>query len=106
MESNRTIDGERWQKKENSRKITKKTRKTMPKRKILHNFVRHISSHVFRAWSVERGARSVERGAWSVERDGGGDRIAAYGERSARRCERAMICFQKTAIVYFQNSNL
>lgn len=23
----------------------------MPKRKILHNFVRHISSHVFRAWS-------------------------------------------------------
>ena len=40
----------------------------MPKRKILHNFVRHISSHVFRAWSVER--------------DGGGDRIAAYGERS------------------------
>ena len=40
----------------------------MPKRKILHNFVRHISSHVFRAWSVERGAWSVERGAWSVER--------------------------------------
>ena len=71
----------------------------MPKRKILHNFVRHISSHVFRAWSVERGA-------WSVERDGGGDRIAAYGERSARRCERAMICFQTRAIVYFQNSNL
>ena len=34
------------------------------------------------AWSVERGAWSVERGAWSVERDGGGDRIAAYGERS------------------------
>ena len=64
----------------------------MPKRKILHNFVRHINSHVFRAWSVER--------------DGGGDRIAAYGERSARRCERAMICFQKRAIVYFQNSNL
>ena len=62
----------------------------MPKRKILHNFVRHISSHVFRAWSVERGA-------WSVERDGGGDRIAAYGERSARRCERAMICFQKNS---------
>ena len=85
----------------------------MPKRKILHNFVRHISSHVFRAWSVERGAWSVERGAWSVERgawsverDGGGDRIAAYGEWSARRCERAMICFQKRAIVYFQNSNL
>ena len=85
----------------------------MPKRKILHNFVRHISSHVFRAWSVERGAWSVKRGAWSVERgvwsvehDGGGDRIAAYGERSARRCERAMICFQKRAIVYFQNSNL
>ena len=80
----------------------------MPKRKILHNFVRHISSHDFGAWSVERGAWSVERGAWSwsVERDGGGDRIAAYGERSARRCERAMICFQKTAIVYFQNSNL
>ena len=75
----------------------------MPKRKILHNFVRHINSHVFRAWSVERGAWS-----WSVEleRDGGGDRIAAYGERSARRCERAMICFQKRAIVYFQNSNL
>jgi len=42
----------------------------MPKRKILHNFVRHISSHVFRAWSVERGAWSVEleRGAWSVKR--------------------------------------
>ena len=40
----------------------------MPKRKILHNFVRHINSHVFRAWSVERGAWSVERGAWSVER--------------------------------------
>ena len=84
----------------------------MPKRKILHNFVRHINSHVFRAWSVERGAWSVEleRGAWSwsveLERDGGGDRIAAYGERSARRCERAMICFQKRAIVYFQNSNL
>ena len=38
----------------------------MPKRKILHNFVRHISSHVFGAWSVERGAWSVERGAWSV----------------------------------------
>ena len=73
----------------------------MPKRKILHNFVRHISSHDFGAWSVERGAWS-----WSVERDGGGDRIAAYGERSARRCERAMICFQKRAIVYFQNSNL
>ena len=32
--------------------------------------------------SFERGAWSVERGAWSVERDGGGDRIAAYGERS------------------------
>ena len=68
MESSRTIVGERWQKKENSRKITKKQEKTMPKRKILHNFVRHISSHVFRAWSVERGAWSVERGAWSVER--------------------------------------
>ena len=41
----------------------------MPKRKILHNFVRHISSLVFRAWSVERGAWSVEleREAWSVE---------------------------------------
>ena len=38
----------------------------MPKRKILHNFVRHISSHDFGAWSVERGAWSVERGAWSV----------------------------------------
>jgi len=87
----------------------------MPKRKILHNFVRHISSHVFRAWSLEPGAWSLEPGAWSLEpgawsleleRDGGGDRIAAYGERSARRCERAMICFQKRAIVYFQNSNL
>ena len=56
----------------------------MPKRKILHNFVRHINSHVFRAWSVERGE--------------GGDTIAAYEERSERRCE--------TAIIYFQNSNL
>ena len=37
----------------------------MPKRKILHNFVRHISSHDFGAWSVERGAWSVEREAWS-----------------------------------------
>ena len=63
----------------------------MPKRKFLHNFVRHINSHVFRAWSVERGAWSVKRRAWSVEcgvwswsveRDGGGDTIAAYGERS------------------------
>ena len=40
----------------------------MPKRKFLHNFVRHINSHVFRAWSVERGAWSVEREASSVER--------------------------------------
>ena len=38
----------------------------MPKRKILHNFVRHIYSHVFRASSVKRGARSEEREAWSV----------------------------------------
>ena len=42
----------------------------MPKRKFLHNFVRHISSHDFGAWSVERGAWSVEleleHGAWSV----------------------------------------
>ncbi len=38
----------------------------MPKRKILHNFVRHISSHVFRAWSVEEAATEsphTEKGA-------------------------------------------
>jgi hypothetical protein len=45
------------------KKNHKKTRKTMPKRKILHNFVLHISSHVFRAWSVERGAWSVMEAA-------------------------------------------
>ena len=40
----------------------------MPKRKILHNFVRHINSHVFRAgaWSVMEAATEsphTEKGA-------------------------------------------
>ena len=38
----------------------------MPKRKILHNFVRHISSHNFGAWSVMEAATEsphTEKGA-------------------------------------------
>ena len=64
----------------------------MPKRKILHNFVRHISSHVFRAWSVEHGAWSVmeaatqsphtEKGAWRRRRQ---NRRIRRKEREAMR---------------------
>ena len=68
MESSRTIDGERWQKKENSRKITKKQEKQCLKGKFcITLYVIYIRMSFERgAWSVERGAWSVERGAWSV----------------------------------------